>query len=67
MQLGAYTSPNNGKAFGVMSNGFLVPSTYVAVIDLQALLSAPRTAGRHTVDPSYDLLLNGVVRYVATH
>jgi len=50
-----------------MANGFAIPSTYLAVIDLQALLSAPRTVGTHTVDPSYDLLAHGVVRYVSTH
>jgi hypothetical protein len=65
--IAAYTSPNNGKVYGVMSSGFEVPATYLAVIDLQALLTAPRTPTTHTVDPSYDLLAHGVVRYVATH
>jgi hypothetical protein len=63
----AYVSPNNGKAYGVMANGDEVPPTYLAVIDLAALLSAPRTAGTHTVDPTYNLITNGVVTYVATH
>ena len=60
----AYTSPNNGKAYGLMSNGAV---SYVGVIDLQALLSATRTAGTHSVDPSVNLIANGIVRYVATH
>jgi hypothetical protein len=63
----AYVSPNNGKAYGVMANGDDVPPTYLAIIDLQALLNAPRTTGTHTVDPTYDLVANGVVTYIATH
>jgi hypothetical protein len=61
----AYVSPNNGKAYGVMANGYETSPTYLALIDLQALLSAPRLAGTHTVDPSYNLLTNNVVIYVA--
>ena len=63
----AYLSPNSGDSFGLMANGCAVPPTYLAVIDLNKLLAAPRTAGTHTVDPSYDLIANGVVAYVATH
>lgn len=61
----AYVSPNNGKAYAVMANGYSGPPTYLAVIDLQALLSAPRTTGTHTVDPTYDLIANHVVSYIA--
>lgn len=72
----AYVSPNNGRSYGVMANGDFVPPTWLAVIDLEALLSAPRKAGiypsgdscpscTHSVDPSYNLVTNGVVRYVA--
>ena len=39
---------------------------YVALVDLQGMLNAPRT-GAHTVDPSYDLVGNGVVTFVAAH
>ena len=63
-QVTSYTSPNSGKPYGLLAGA---PPNYVAVIDMQALLSAPRTAGTHTVDPSYDLVANGVVRYVSTH
>jgi hypothetical protein len=66
-EITAYLSPNNGKSYGLMANGCLKAPSYLGVIDLQALLSAPRLAGSHTVDPSYDLILNGVVTYVATH
>jgi len=61
----AYVSPNNGKAYGVMADA--APPTYVAIIDLQALLAAPRTAGTHTVELTYDLVANGVVTFVPTH
>jgi hypothetical protein len=63
----AYISPSNGKAYGIMSNGFNVAPTYLAVIDIQALLIAPRTTGTHNVDPTYDLIANGVVRYVSVN
>jgi len=61
----AYVSPNNGKAYGVMADA--APPNYIAIVDLQALLSAPRTPGTHTVEPTYDLVANGVVSYVAAH
>ena len=42
--------------------------TYVAVIDLDALLAAPREAtsgtGSHTIDPSFDLVANHVLSFV---
>ena len=62
----AYTSPNDGKAYGLMSdwNGGV---NWVAVIDLQALMNAARTSGTHSVAPSVNLIANGIVRYVATH
>jgi hypothetical protein len=39
----AYVSPNSGKAFAVMAN--LPPPTYLAVVDMAALLAAPRLSG----------------------
>lgn len=66
----AYTSPNNGKAYGVVANWIYGSSSYypdyVAVVDLAALLAAPRSSGTHSVDPSYDLVANGVVTYYST-
>lgn len=62
----AYTSPNNGKAYGLMSD-WTGGVKWVAVIDLQALLDASRTAGTHSVSPTVNLLTSGIVRYVATH
>ena len=60
----AYTSPNNGKAYGLIADWSLGQPSYVGVIDLQALLKASRTAA-HTVDPTIDLVAAGIVRYVA--
>ena len=61
----AYVSPNTGDAIGLIANGCFTPPTWLAVIDLNKLQAAPRLAGTHTVDPSYDLILNGVVSYLA--
>lgn len=63
----AYTSPNTGKAYAVIADWARGSPSYVAVIDLQALLAATRTSGTHNVDPSVSLLTTGIVRYVATH
>lgn len=61
----AYISPNKGKAYGVMADA--APPNYIAIVDLQALLNAPRIPGTHTVEPTFDLVANGVVVYVAAH
>ncbi|HWJ41167.1 MAG TPA: hypothetical protein VNT29_08540, partial [Candidatus Limnocylindrales bacterium] len=53
----AYVSPNSGKAFGVLENGDF---SFLAVVDLQGLLSAPRTG--HVVN---DPLPAGVVTFIA--
>jgi hypothetical protein len=53
--------------FGLMMND---ARTYVAVVDLDALIAAPRVApphepGHHTVQPTFDLVANNVVSFVA--
>jgi hypothetical protein len=53
----AYVSPNTKKAYGVLENEEF---TYVAIIDLQGLLSAPRTG--HTVN---NPLPTGLVTFIA--
>lgn len=58
----AYTSPTSGKAFGLVADG---GPNFLAVIDLQALLSAKRSAP-HTVDSSVDLVGTGIIRFIAT-
>jgi hypothetical protein len=66
--ISAYQSPADGKAYAVLANGGDgLPPTYLAILDLQAVLNAPRLAGTHTVDPSYDLAANKVLRYVSTN
>lgn len=58
----AYVSPSSGKAYALIAN---TPApTYLAVVELQALLSAKRS-GAHTVDPTVDLVASGIVRFVA--
>lgn len=76
----AYVSPNSHKAFGLMANS--APPDYLAVVDMAALLAAPRYnngSGPNNVcqadqtsgpcsngAPPVDLLASGIVRYVAT-
>jgi hypothetical protein len=60
-----YVDPSDGKAYGLMADA--PPPKWLVVIDLQALLNAPRTAGTHFVSPSYDLQANGVVKYMSAH
>jgi hypothetical protein len=57
---GAITS-GTARGFGFL---LTADSTYIAVVDLDALLNAPRLSGTHTVDPAYDLLGNNVVIFV---
>ena len=60
----AYTSPNNGNAYGVIVDWATGVPTYLAVIDLQKILAAPRLAGTHQVDlGAFNLLGTGALRY----
>jgi len=58
----AYVSPNNGKAFGVLgnlsSNATTIGPTFLAIVDLQGLLTAPRNGHLVTTIPP------GVVTFV---
>lgn len=54
----AYVSPNTHKAYAVLENGDF---SFVAIIDIQAMLSAPRT-GAHTVT---NPIPAGIVTFVA--
>ena len=67
----SYTSPNNGKAYAVVADWSTGEPEYLAVIDIAAMMAAPRvlgdyTNGKHVVDPTYDLIAHHVVRYVKT-
>jgi hypothetical protein len=52
----AYTSPNNGKAYGLMASG--APPTALARIDLACVLALPRVPGTHTVSGSAASCIN---------
>jgi len=59
--INAYVSPNTLKDIGLLVND---QRTYLAMIDLQALLAAPRTAEGHVaVAP----LPAGVVTFISVH
>lgn len=59
----AYTSPNNGKAYGLFSNA--PPVSGLWVVDMEALLSAPRDISHpHAVDPAYDLVVHDIVTII---
>ncbi|HET9285264.1 MAG TPA: RHS repeat-associated core domain-containing protein [Candidatus Angelobacter sp.] len=58
----AYTSPTSGKALGLVADG---GPAFLAVIDLQALLSAHRSQP-HQVDPTIDLVAAGIIRFIPT-
>lgn len=63
----AYTSPNDGKPYALIADWVTGTPTYVAVIDLQALMAAPRLPGSHNLDTgAFNLLTSGAVRYVKT-
>jgi len=59
----AYVQIGTNKGIGLLMND---QRTYIAMIDLGALLAAPRSP-EHVVDPSYDLLGNNVVQFIAIH
>ena len=60
--LTAYASPNNGEGMGVIINR---ARTYAAVVDIAALLAAPRQTGTmHTISASENLVTDNVVRFV---
>jgi hypothetical protein len=55
-----YKSPINGKAYALIADD---TRTYIARIDLAALLAALRT-GLHTVDPSVNLISSGILNFI---
>ena len=63
--LTTYTSPNNGKAYAVFSDWATGEPKWLAVVDMEALLAAPRSSANF-VDPTYNLITNNVVTYFAT-
>lgn len=69
----AYVDPTTGNPTALVTDYGPVTCyaggtpQYVALVNLQALMNAPRVAGTHNVSASYDLVANQVVRFVATH
>ena len=53
----SYVSPNNGKAYAILENDAF---TYLAIIDLQGMLSAPRTGAHTATNP----LPDGLVTFI---
>ncbi len=58
--LALFVTPGGGRPTGLVVNR---DRTCLAVVDLEAFLEAPKASGENRVDPSYDLVENGVVRY----
>ena len=54
----AYVSPNSKKAYAVLANG---DNTYLAVVDLQGMLNAPRTGAHVVTEP----IPAGLVTFIA--
>lgn len=67
----SYTSPNNGRAYAVLADWADGSPDYLAVVDIAALMAAPRVVdlgtGKHLVKPSYNLISHGIVRYVRSY
>lgn len=65
----SYFSPNTGHSMGVMMNngvngsGQNIGPTFLAIINLDAMLAAPRQSA-HTVSSSVNLLSSGIVRFI---
>lgn len=63
--LTAYVSPNSKKPIGLITN---LSRTYLAVVDINALLAAKRAGATdpqdHEVDSSVNLLSTGIVKFI---
>ncbi|MCX6626238.1 MAG: hypothetical protein NTW28_01225, partial [Candidatus Solibacter sp.] len=59
----AYTSPNDGKAWGLQANWASGSPTSLLKMDLAAILAAPRVAGTHTVSVA-NLVTAGLVSFI---
>ena len=50
----------NGDAYGVLINDM---QSCLALVDTTKLLAAPMGSGTNVVDPNYDLVANGVLKF----
>lgn len=72
---GAWYNPGDPHGLAVLPVGFIGSDAYgmlvndsatcVALVDVTKLLAAPKASGMNAVDPSYDLVANGVVQFIA--
>ena len=63
--LATYVSPNTSKPMGVfMNGGASAAPTYLAIVDINALLAATRDSSNHKVASSVNLLTSGIVSFV---
>jgi hypothetical protein len=60
----SYVSPSSGNPMGVL---LTANRTFVAVVDINALLAAPRVPGSHVISPGFNLVSHGVLRFVKIH
>jgi len=60
--IGAYDSTTLGKGIGLLVND---QRSYVALVDMGALLAAPRTAEGHIISPTVDLVASKIVTFIA--
>jgi hypothetical protein len=64
----AYTSPNTQKTYAVLADWADGAPDYVALIDIEGVLDAPRVmsaSGRkHAVSPDYGLKVHGLLKYI---
>ena len=58
-----FYSPAGNDLYGLIYN---YDRSWVAVVDITKLLAAPNTQTPHVVDPTYDLVANGVITYLPT-
>lgn len=60
--LAVFTALVDGKSWGLLING---SKTCAAVIDMAALLNAPKQLGSNIVDSSHDVLANNVITFIS--
>src|SRR5574342_1221755 len=55
-----FTLSSGSKHYGLLVDG---GKTWLAVVDMDKLLAAPRNPSTHDVQATYDLVVNGVVKF----
>ncbi len=60
--LSAFTAVINKQPMGLLIDS---SKSCLAIVDLNKLLNAPKQPGTNTVSPTYDLIANGVISFIA--